>query len=126
MAENSPQNSTGEEPETAPPIVLPIPGMPSAGIASLPETSSGSLISPQPLLETGDFSGRTSLADVLEQTLAEDGRFSALLAQLTITVDDGRVHLSGHIPTLAQKQSLLAAIRTVPGVLNITDALAIG
>jgi len=126
MADNPQQNSTGEEPETAPPVVLPIPGMPSAGIANMPESSPGSLIAPQPFVDTADAAGPVPLADRVEQTLAEDGRFTALLPRITVTVDGGLVHLSGHIPFLTQKQSLLAALRAVPGVAGITDALAVG
>ena len=126
MNDNSERSSSGGEPETAPPIVLPVPGMPSAGIARLPEYSAGSLISPQPFVDTSDASGSRSLADRVEQALAEDGRFTALLPQIVITVDDGLAHLSGTIPSLAQKQSLLAAVRSVPGVAAVSDALTVG
>ncbi len=103
-----------------------MPGLPSAGLAALPDYSAGSLVSPQPLVATPDTSGARSLADRVEQTLAEDGRFTAFLPHIVITVDDGLAHLSGHIPSLAQKQSLLAALRAVPGVTAIGDALAVG
>jgi len=126
ITDNPEHSSNGGEPETAPPIVLPLPNIPSLGIANTPESSAGSLVSPQPFVETMEASNPTSLADRVEQTLAEDGRFAALLPQIVITVDDGLAHLSGHIPTAAQKQSLLAAVLAVPGVTGISDALADG
>ncbi len=126
MADNPNHNSNGGEPESAPPIVMPVPGMPSAGIANLPDTAPGSLISPQPFVESGGASGAAFLADRIEQALAEDGRFAAFLPHILVTVDGGLAHLSGRLPTLAQKQSLLAAVRAVPGVATVSDALSIG
>lgn len=126
MADNPQRSSNGGEPETAPAFVLPLPGMPSAGLANLPESSSGSLIAPQPFVSAETSANAAPLADSIEQTLAEDGRFAAFVSNLLVTVDGGLVHLAGHVPTAAQKQSLLAAVRAVPGVAAVSDALTVG
>lgn len=126
MADHAQHSIPDGEADTSPALVQPISGMPATSIASLGDFSPGALISPQPLADSSGASGSLSLADTLEQTLAGDGRFAALLPQLVVTVDGGAVHLAGHVPSDAQKRSLLAVVRGVPGVANISDALTVG
>lgn len=126
MADNFHHSRSDEEPETAPVIVAPLAGIPSAGFATGAASMPGSLISPPEFAENADTPGHASLASHIEQTLAEDGRFAGFLSHLQITIDGGVVHLAGLVPSTSQKQSLLRAIHGVPGVAAVSDALEIG
>ena len=111
----------------APVFVLPGAGATTAqGIGSGSGTSTGSPIIPQPFLadiENGRHHGTDSLADRIEELIAEDGRFSALLDQLNITADDqnGQVTVTGSAPAGDQYRSLIAMLHAVPGVTAVTD-----
>ncbi len=126
MADINTPVGSDEEPEKAPVIVAPLPGIPSAGFATGAASMPGSLISPPVFAENADTPGHASLASRIEQTLAEDGRFAGFLSHLQITVDSGLVHLAGLVPSASQKHSLLSAIHGVPGVAAVSDALEIG
>ena len=120
------ERQTGDKiDDTAPAVVLPSPntqGM-SGGLQGFP--SSLSAIAPQPLLDpTGGDAD--SLAARVEDALAEDGRFTALVAGLVIDAGDGAVRLSGTGPSEGRRQSLLSAVRAVPGVGAVSDDLRVG
>ena len=65
----------------------------------------------------------TVLAARVEETLAEDGRFSSLFSGLTIVSNAGIVEIGGFAPTVALKQDLFEAARSVRGVTGIHDRL---
>lgn len=117
-------NDNGGGTDEAPAIVLPSPN--SQGVGGQPSgIAPGTLIAPQPILDDGTGGGDSNLAGRIEQTLAEDGRFSGLTAGLVITTDDsGVVHLSGSLPSESRRRSLLATLRALPGVTDVQNNLS--
>ncbi len=110
----------------APAIVLPSPN--TQGVGGQPSGfAPGVLIAPQPIMDDGTGGGDSNLAGRIEQTLAEDGRFSAFAPGLVVTTDaDGTVHLSGSLPREDRRRSLLATLRALPGVTDVQDNLTVG
>jgi hypothetical protein len=114
----------GRGADEAPAVVLPSPN--TQGVGGQPTGfAPGTLIAPPPVLGDAGASGDAAdLSGRIEQTLIEDGRFTAFASGLVITTDDnGVVHVSGPVPSDSRRQSLLAAIRALPGVTDVQDGL---
>ena len=108
----------------APVVVLPGAGPTTTqGLGLAGGTVAGAPVLPQPVVPSDV--GQTSpdnLADRIEQILAQDGRFRTLLPALTVSADDaGHITLSGSLPDLSLKRSLLATLHAVPGVTAVDD-----
>ncbi len=103
--------SNQDDQPQSPVVVLPGAGM------------TGSPIIPEPVLGTDEGGASPdNLAARIEQTLAEDGRFTSLMNGLSWVADDsGHVTLTGSLPNAALKHSLLATVRALPGVSQVTD-----
>lgn len=117
--------SEDEDGLIAPVFVLPGAGATTAqGIGGGAGTATGSPLIPQPVApDFGTSRGSDSLADRVEQTLAEDGRFSGLLTALAVTADDnsGQVTLTGTLDDPDLRPSLIATLHAVPGVTAVND-----
>ena len=108
----------------APAVVFPGAGLTSTqGLGSGGGLLSGSPIIPPPVVSpTEAGAAPDNLAGRIEQTLAEDGRFTALLSALSLSADDaGHVTVTGSLPDAALKRSLLATVHAIPGVSQVTD-----
>lgn len=127
-ASDDQQEDNGGGLDQAPAVVLPLPN--AQGVGGQPSGfASGAIISPPPVVGDGSAAAGadTNLVSRIEQTLAEDGRFSAFAAGLIITTDnDGTVHLAGPVPSEDRRRSLLATLHSLPGVTAVTDGLAVG
>ncbi|MBV9852747.1 MAG: BON domain-containing protein [Armatimonadetes bacterium] len=111
----------------APAVVLPSPNALSpVNQGSGAAVGTGFPVFPQPVVSSGTGGAASDdLAARIEETLAEDGRFTGLLSRLTFAADaEGRVTLSGSLPDPALKPSLLATLHAVPGVTGVVDELA--
>ena len=114
----------GEGQADAPLVVLPGAGATTTqGLGSGAGTMTGSPILPQPIVSREEGAPTSdNLADHIERTLAEDGRFTGLLPALSFTNDDaGHVTISGTLTNPTLKASLLAALRAIPGVVQVSD-----
>lgn len=118
----TPEDAAG--PDEGPAVVLPSPALESLAGGQTDFMAPASLVAPSPILP-GITTGEPSLADRIEQALADDGRFIALLRRLTITVDGGMVSLSGTVPSLGLKRSLLVTLHAIPGVEGVDENLSI-
>ncbi|MET0390521.1 MAG: BON domain-containing protein [Polyangiales bacterium] len=71
----------------------------------------------KPQVYTGDV--RRAIAQALER------RSQRQASHVSITAQDGRVTLSGNVATWADKQAVLGAARSAPGVHNVEDKLRV-
>ncbi|MDQ2686995.1 MAG: BON domain-containing protein [Armatimonadota bacterium] len=114
--------------DEAPVVVFPSPN--GQGIGGQPTGfPSGVAVAPSPNVgaSEGAADAGVNLSSRIEQTLAEDGRFSAFASQLVITTDnDGTIHLAGSVPSDERRQHLIATLRTLPGVTDVQSSLTVG
>ncbi len=115
---------SGGEVLAAPAVVLPSPSAQGVTGGLQGVASAVSPIAPQPLIGASG-ADPDALAVRIEDALAEDGRFAALVPQVGISVSGGKARLSGAVPSEGQRQSLLSAVRAVRGVEEVADDLRV-
>lgn len=111
--------------EKAPAIILPSPNTQTVRGDLVGVASTVPLVSPQPFVEPMQEDA-DALASRIEADLAEDGRFTAFQSAVEISIRDGVVRLTGKVPSAGQRNSFVAAVRSVPGVETIDDSLTVG
>ena len=117
-----PEDAAGSD--EGPAVVLPSPALPSVAGGQSDFLAPTSLIAPPPLLPT-EGGADAALADRIEQALVDDGRFAPFLSRLVITVDGDVVSLSGTLPSLGLKRSLLVTLYAIPGVGDVQESLSV-
>lgn len=107
------------------PIMFPGAGAtPTQGLGTGGGILTGSPVVPPVLADEEEDDSSDGLAGRIEQVLAEDGRFARLLPGLSYSADRaGRVTLAGSLPDDTLRSSLLATVRAVPGVAEVSDRL---
>jgi len=117
-----PEDAAGSD--EGPAVILPSPALESLTGGQTDFMTPTSLIAPPLLLPTED-SADSALADRIEQALVDDGRFAPFVSRLAITVDGDVVSLSGVLPSLGLKRSLLVTLYAIPGIGDVQEHLSV-